>query len=853
MNRAALSSLPARWLISLALVVAVMAPSSLVSQAPPSPADVLGYDIGVEFTDVAQINRYMNILADASDLVSVHSYGSSVEGRPLIQVVIASTAHRARMEEILAMNAELVDPETSEARAEEIISTNPVVAYLSYGVHGGERSSSEAAIWTAWDLASGSSAVAGVLDNVVVVIDPAVNPDGRDRFVNHYRQSRGITPNPNGQSREHDEPWPGSRVNHYLFDLNRDWAWMTQQETRARLATWDKWNPQVHVDFHEMGANSSYFFFPPAKPVNPIFPSHTHEWARRFGEGNAAAFDREGWLYYTGDRFDLFYPGYGDSWPSLLGGIGMTYEQAGGGGLTYERSDGTFLTLADGATHHRVAGQATLRTASEGRAEFLGSYAEFHRNVDVGVSDILLVPGDDPDRSSALVKHLRAQGIEVERASRGFRADAQAHKGFSPRRDFPSGTYLVRARQARGRLAGALLEPEHLLHGSSSYDITSWSLPYAYGVEAHTLQDPPDAGWATFVETPIEAPRGESASGAYGYLMTPGFDAARPLSAFLAAGGRVHALVDTFTHNGRHYPNGTFFFPREKNEELDKLIRDAGLAGMVTPVFTGLTEGGLDLGTDNVGQVKLPKIAIFGGEGTSSGGFGTNWYFMEQTLGLPFDMLNLSSLGRVDLDDYDVIIAPQGGRGGGGAGQQVMESLQEWVRAGGTLIAVGGTAMSIGSTMAEIERRTALDEDDDEDRDERLAAALMEAEERDEERWQNAVPGTVLKVKLDPKHYLSFGASADHLTDEMFVLSRGSSFEPDEGFQSAAYFPEGLERISGVISDENIERLDRSSWLIQQRMGQGSLILFADDPLFRMFWYSGLQVYFNALVLGPAF
>ena len=853
MKRAARSPLPARWLVPLALVVGVMATSPLASQTPPSPADVLGYDIGEEFTDVAEINRYMNILADASDLVSVHRYGSSVEGRPLIQVLIASTAHRARLEEILAMNAELADPETSEARARDIISTNPAVVYMSYGVHGNERSSSEAAIWTVWDLASGAPEVAGVLDNAIVIIDPAVNPDGRDRFVNYYRQARAATPNPNGQSREHDEPWPGGRVNHYLFDLNRDWAWMTQPETRARLATWDRWNPQVHVDFHEMGANSSYFFFPPAKPVNPIFPSHTHEWARRFGEGNAAAFDREGWLYYTGDRFDLFYPGYGDSWPSLLGAIGMTYEQAGGGGLTYERSDGTFLTLADGATHHRVAGQATMRTAAEGRVEFLASYADFHRNVDEGVSDILLVPGDDPDRSSALVQHLLDQGIEVESATRSFRAEAEAHKGFTERRDFPAGTYLVRARQSRGRLAGALLEPEHLLEGSSSYDITSWSLPYAYGVEAHTLQDPPDAGWAGVTEAPGAAAGGGTTSGAYGYLMTPGFDAARPLSAFLAAGGRVHALVDTFTHGGRHYPNGTFFFPKEKNEELDRLIRESGLAGMVTPVFTGLTEGGLDLGTDNVGQVKLPKIALFGGEGTSSGGFGTNWFFLERTLGIPFDMLNIGSLGRVDLTDYDVIIAPQGGRGGGGMGEREMERLREWMQGGGTLIAVGGTAMSMGNTMAEIERRTALDEDEEEDRDERLAAALREAEERDEERWKNAVPGTVLKVKLDPQHFLSFGASADHLTDEMFVLSRGSAFEPDEGFQSAAYFPEGLERISGVISNENIERLDRSSWLIQRRMGQGSLILFADDPLFRMFWYSGLQVYANAILLGPAF
>src|SRR5690606_38307965 len=285
--------------------------------------------------------------------------------------------------------------------------------------------------YTMWDLLRDAPEVAGVLDSLIVVIDPAVNPDGRERYVQWYRQARSATPNPNPEAREHREPWPGGRFNHYLFDLNRDWTWLTQQETRMRLATWPRWNPQVHVDFHEMSPEATYFFFPAAKPINPNYPPHVLAWGERFGAANAAAFDRNGGQYFTAESYDLFYPGYGVSWPSLLGAIGMTYEQAGGGraGLADEREDGSVLMLR----------QRTL----------LGDYAAFHRSVGRDRRDVLLVD-DEGGRARALVALLRAQGIEVERAGRSCRASAEPHSGFDSRGEFPAGTWRVRARQPRG-------------------------------------------------------------------------------------------------------------------------------------------------------------------------------------------------------------------------------------------------------------------------------------------------------------------------------------------------------------------------------------------------------------------
>src|SRR5690606_38547713 len=305
---------------------------------------------------------------------------------------------------------------------------------------------------------------------------------------------------------------PGGRFNHYLFDLNRDWAWLTQQETRMRLVTWSRWNPQVHVDFHEMSPEATYFFFPAAAPINPNYPPHVLAWGERFGAANASAFDLHGWQYFTAESYDLFYPGYSDSWPSLLGSIGMTYEQAGSGraGLVYERNDATLLTLRHRAEQHRTSGQATLRTAASGKSTLLGDYAEFHRNVGRDRSDVLLVD-DGAGRAGALVALLRAQGIEVERAGRAFRASTEPHTGFATRREFPAGTWRVRARQPRGLLAVTLLQPEVTLDATYSYDVSAWSLPFAYGVEAHSTRGTPDAGW-TPAPTASLASAGESAA-----------------------------------------------------------------------------------------------------------------------------------------------------------------------------------------------------------------------------------------------------------------------------------------------------------------------------------------------------
>lgn len=829
------------------LLIAGASPAWSQDAAPP-PEAFLGYELGERFTEYVDIRDYLRRLAEVSPRVAYYPYGQSVEGRELIQVVVAREDHLARLDEILALNAELVQRGTTAARAAEIAATNPAVVYFSYGIHGGEASSSEAALWTTYDLITDAPAVAGVLDSLVVVIDPVLNPDGRERYVQWYHSVVGATPNPDPQSREHREPWPGGRFNHYLFDLNRDWAWMSQPETRARVASWWRWNPQVHVDFHEMSPNSSYFFFPAAEPFNPLYPRHVLDWGARFGAANAAAFDVHGWPYFTRESYDMFYPGYGDSWPSLQGAIGMTYEQAGGGaaGLAYERIDGDTLTLAQRATQHRTTGEASLRAAAAGKNDLVLGFAEVNRTAGEGHRDFLLVPSEhDPSRLEFLVDHLLAQNIEVERAEQAFGTAAEPYPGFSRRQQFPAGTVLVRARQPRGLLALTLLQAETELQAEYAYDISAWSLPYAYGIEAHRISGPPAASWVRAV--PSAADAALLPASAQGYLVPPTVGAGRAIVSFLGEGGVVRVLSRASTFDGRDYPAGTWYIPGRGDAALPDRMAEAGLARWAVPIRTGQSERGLDLGSNNVPRVQLPRIALVGGEGTAATSHGTHWFHLEQELGLDFSVILLPELGRIDLARYDVVILPDMN---GMLADPAANALREWVNAGGRLVAVSGGAFA-AAEIAEVERRQTEQVEEDPAQASGVARLLITREERERQQWIERVPGAILEIRTDPGHPLIWGSSFDAIEDRVFVLhERGRAFQPDENVEVAAFFGSELTATSGVISDANLRRLEQGAWLLSRRMGSGEVILFADDPLFRHFWRATMPMYRNAVLIG---
>jgi hypothetical protein len=357
----------------LATFLAVAAFAVAVHAQVPTPDEYLGYKLGDRFTPYARILDYFNELAKRSPLITVQQFGETYEHRPLVLAVITSAKNRAALDSLRQNVVALADPATTNsARAAEIARSTPAIVWLAYGVHGNESSSAEASMLTASTLLRDPEA-AKILDNVIVLIDPLLNPDGRERYVQWYIRTRGASADSNPDSFEHAEPWPGGRFNHYLIDMNRDWSWTSQQETKARVSEYRRWNPQVFVDFHEMSSNSTYFFPPVAKPLNSNLPRDVEKWLDVFGRANASAFTAKGWPFFVGETFDLFYPGYGDSWPSLHGAIGMTYEMAGGprGGSAFMREDGALLTLGDRIQRHYTTSMSTLRTAAAHAEELL--------------------------------------------------------------------------------------------------------------------------------------------------------------------------------------------------------------------------------------------------------------------------------------------------------------------------------------------------------------------------------------------------------------------------------------------------------------------------------------------------
>ncbi|MEJ2340932.1 MAG: M14 family metallopeptidase [Gemmatimonadales bacterium] len=820
------------------------------AQEIPSPADVLGYGPGARFTDTQGVFRYARHLSEASPRVQLVRYGETPEGRPLILLVLAREDRMDVLDQIRARIDELRDPGLSDFRAAEIARETPAVAWLAYGVHGDEASSTEAALWTAYDIAGAASEAAGILDSLVVLIDPMLNPDGRDRYVQWYRGAKTDPPNRYADAYEHAPPWPGGRYNHYLFDLNRDWAWAVQPETRARLAQYARWNPQVLVDVHEMSYTSSYFFFPPAEPVNPVYPPSTSEWGEYFGQANAHEFDRRRWLYYTEQTFDLFYPGYGDSWSSLTGAIGMTYEQAGSrrAGLAVRRPDGTVLTLADRLAHHRIAGLATLRAAAARKTELLENYAAFHRD-DGGEGDFLLVPADNPEAVDDLVALLLNQGIVVERGSRSFGATASPYFGYAERTEFPAGTYRVPRRQPRSRLARTLLQAETPFDGTGveyTYDITAWSLPYAFGVEAHTA-----TGLDASVFEPVTSGLlSEVAVGplqpVYGYLVPPGFAAAGPLHSYAAVGGRAYALEEGFEAEGRRWPPGTVFLPSDDSTEAR--MRTAGLTRMATPATSGRSTSGLDLGSDRSLPLEASRIAVLMGDGISPTSYGQVWYLLERGLAIPFDPLPTDRLTARQLARYDVVVAPPARSS---VYEQSRDLLAEWVKSGGTLVAMGEAARWTAGAIADLAVRQ---EDTTSVSDaERLRRALRTREERRSERWEDAVTGVILPARADPEHPLAWGTAAGTPDGPYFVLHRTDlSFEPDDRSEAVIHFPLDVSEVSGVIGERKLDKVAGSSWLATRAIGEGRVVLFADDPLFRLFWRSAFVPFTNSLLYGPS-
>jgi len=878
-----------------------------------SPSDFLGYPLGSKPSSHADIIRYFTYLSENFPNAQLHEYARTYEGRECVYLIVTSEQNASRLEEIRADIRKLADPRRMRAsEAEPLIENTPAVAWLAYGIHGDELSSCDAALQMGYQLIAGTDDVTERIRNeVVVVIDPLENPDGRTRWLGMLEQYRGVVNNYDVQSMHHNGVWPRGRTNHYLFDLNRDWFANVHPETRGKTRAILDWMPQYMLDCHEMGPTNTYLFSPPREPFNPYMTDYIHKWWGKVAEENAAMFDRYGWAYYTREWNEEFFPGYGSSWTIYLGSIGMLFEQAGVDGSAVKRPEGTVMAYRETVHHQFIASMSNLVAIASGRQELLEDFFQLKlRNVRSDAAAFIFPPSDNASRLERFASKLVHQDIEVERATESFKA-GRCVSGMREQvrnRSFPEGTLIVRTNQPLKQLIEVILsfdiriptsfleaeKKEILKHRRSKlYESTGWSMPLAYGLDAWYTTSAPKVSTEPWQAT---APEG----GLSGEESTVGFvfdgtddRALHLLARLLERGVRVRSAKRVFRNGEHEYPRGSFQVRRSDNPHLDaaelgRLAEDAGVE--VTGIVSGLGKGPwADLGGEAFVLLEAPRIALVGGNPTSFYNFGAIWHLLDSRLQLRTTTLDLSGLARAELSKYNVIILPHNW---GGAmnykqhlGKAGIDKLKDWVRNGGTLVAEGNASAFLADSSVAVSsvrlRRQSLSrlalyedalgaevyaeappvdsltlwegkerEDGEEEETEKESVEEKRIKGADEVARRLFPRGSILRTRLDDEHWLTTGCGPEVpvLFNTNYAFLASGSVQVPGRLAGAQQL-----RLSGLLWDEARERWADTAWLTRESSGKGQVILFATLPNFRGYFHGAERLLLNALLLGPGF
>ncbi len=807
-----------------------------------SPAEFLGYQLGDQWTPHYKVYNYFHHVAANSDLVIIEDYGTSYQGRELTHVVVTSSENQANLEEIRTNNLKLVGFESGEPTE-----NTKAIVWLSYNVHGNEASASSAAMYTIYELLTEKTAW---LEDVVVIIDPMLNPDGRDRYVNWSRSVTGAFINVHRESREHMEPWPGGRTNHYYFDLNRDWAWQTQKESQHRIQAYLKWMPHVHVDFHEQFIDNPYYFAPAAKPFHTAISGWQREFQTMIGRNHARYFDEEGWMYFTREVFDLFYPSYGDTWPTFNGAIGMTYEQAGHsrGGLAVETAEGDTLTLRDRLVHHGTTGLSTVEITAMNKdrvvEEFGNYFSDVQQNGSGGYKTFIVKRTSNPDKVAMMMRYLIEQNIRIQTAATASRPTGFNYtNGEVERVNIEEGDFVISTKQPQGNLVRVLFEPNPELEDSVTYDITAWELHYAYGVEGFALTGDVETTGISMETTPVLP---VTLDNPYAYIAKwNSMDDMKFLASLLNQGVRPRFAQHPFSIDGKAYDRGTLIITRNGNhlmgEKFDDIVKTAASVFNrdLHPVATGFVDTGKDFGSASVRLIDPPHIGLISGPETSSNNVGHIWHFFDQQIEYPVTMLNMDDLGSINWSDYDVMIMPSGYYGDT-FDESGMEDLLGWVRNGGTLIALeNANRFLAGQDGISLSRKSGVNNGGDDPEDK-----LRIYGESEREFISNFNAGSVYELTMDNTHPLAFGYENTYMT-----LKLGSTaYEYLDNGWNVGVAKNGSPR-SGFVGANVQDNLEHSLSFGVQNLGQGNIVFMIDNPFWRGFWHNGKLLVGNAVFL----
>ena len=865
-----------------------------VDSAIPTCEAVLGFEWGVEIPNHQQSTQYFESLAAAApQRCRWIRYGQSYEGRSLNYLIVSSAKNLATIDSIRQSNLQLADPRAlSQSDAQAIIENAPAIVWLAYSVHGNEICPTEAAMLTAYHLlADQRETTTQILDNVVVIIDPLQNPDGRERFINVFRETRGKFVQSFPLANEHTERWPNGRTNHYWFDMNRDWFLQSQQETRNKVAAYLAWQPHLYIDAHEMGRNSSFFFPPPTDPKNPFLMPAQNDLLNAIGKHHAGWFDRYRFAYTTREMFDAFFPGYGSEWPSLQGGLGILWEQASPRGLLIDRDDETQLSYADGVRNLYVSALATLDYAAQHQTELLRQFFDNrYRSVRLGkdgdVTDFFLVTKDRPQRTQRLVETLQRNGIEVRRLVKSLSlVGNSSHDRALKERSIPAGSYHIPVAQPTGALIRALLDREvpmdqqflerqlernKLRLRDEIYDVTAWSLPLAFDIHCLSAKTTMaiDSSPLTFdrvaangmndFET-VESASDNVNTTAVGneqfsnfekaqvaYLI-PGTDGAMQMLASLVRDGfRLHVTDQPFKLNQREFPRGTLIVKVAENDANlhSRLQTDAARFEVeVVPTDTSFVDEGAHFGGPHVHWVKPAKILLVVNQPTGYSS-GHTWHLFDEVLEYPTTRVNGESFGQVDLSKFNTIIIPDGNYSGrNGFSEETAKNLQTWVARGGTLILIAGATRwaaaennpLLANSLVRRKIEPEPSEDDEKAKPERVTP--------------DAVPGAFFQADIFQKHWLTF-----HTPAQMPLFYSGSlvlSPTGETAGRTIAQFRSDDQLLaSGFCWPASLQLLKKTPAVVYRSTGQGHVVSFTVDPNYRGMYVGIQRIFINAAMFG---
>lgn len=795
----------------------------------PTPKSIFHFELGEMHTDHTQVANYMNIIANASDRISIETTGYTYENRPLQLLTISSPKNLANIDEILKRHQAVAVAGANNTDLSDL----PIVIYLGYSIHGNESSGTGAAIALAYYLAAGENAeLEKTLDNTIILLDPCFNPDGLQRFsswVNSNKSSNLVT---DSNDREFNEMWPRGRFNHYWFDMNRDWLPVQLPESQARIRSYRKWLPNLLCDFHEMGTDATYFF-QPGEPTrtNPLTPELNQILTKKIAGYHAKALDKIGSSYFIEKNFDDFYYGKGSSYPDINGSIGILFEQASSRGHAQESVNG-ILTFPFTIRNQFTTSLSSIQAAYEMRKELLDYQRDFYvkaRNDGKKSAIKGYIFGDENDatRVNELAKILNQHKIEMLK----LKEDVTINK----KKFAKNLSYIIPVDQQNTKLINAIFDRQTKFKDSLFYDISTWSFDLAFNLNFEGVNSLSQAGGQY---EPVVKRGLVSKKSNIGYLIEwTDYDSPKLLNQILSKNIRVRATKQPFTSAGKTYSYGTLFVPVQ-NQEMDsdalfdylnKIIPDYAIE--IAAVDTGFTEG-INLGNPSFVTLTQPKVAMVVGQGVDASDAGEIWHLLDQKAAMPLTKINLEQLQNVDLNRYTTLILANGNYNS--FSSRAIAKIEQWVQAGGTLIAYQDAIKWLNDAkFIDLTFKTIKNE-----------AKNISFEKADDYRGAKLISGAIFETKLDLSHPINFGMPRNTLP-----IFRNSSIiiEPNKSsFNNPIQYAKNP-LISGYISKENLELLKETVPFQTIKKGDGRITIFTDNTNFRAFWLGTEKLLWNAI------